>query len=181
MKKPIVVAVHKSSKHNFSKDTCLFVNLLAGLGIEGDAHMGEKVQHGYDVRKNPDKPNLRQVHLMHNELFDELKNDNYTVLPGQLGENITTANIDLLNLPKDTIMKFPSGASIQITGLRNPCTLIDKFQSGLMKALIDKDEDGNIIRKTGIMSIVLTNGLVHAGDEIEMVMPTAPFVKMGLV
>ena len=161
MKSPIVVAVHKSKVHNFSKETCLFINLLEGLGVEGDAHMGAKVQHVYQVRKNPNELNLRQVHLMHNELFDELKRDNYTVQPGQLGENITTAHIDLLNIPKDAILNFPSGASIQITGLRNPCKLIDQFQSGLMKVLIDRDKNGNVVRKTGIMSVVLSGGIVR--------------------
>lgn len=176
-----VVGVHKSPVHNFSKDSCDEITLLSGLGVKGDAHMGEKVKHRYDARKTPDKPNLRQVHLIHAELFQELKEKKFIVAPGQLGENITTQGIDLLNLPESTILKFKQGAQIQITGLRVPCKLINSLQSGLMQALLDKDANGNTIRKSGVMSIVLEGGNIRVGDTIELIYPPKPFIKLSTV
>lgn len=93
--------------------------------------------------------------MIHHELIQELSEKGFHVAPGVLGENITTQGIDLLALPEDTILRFPSGAEIQITGLRNPCPQIENFEKGLLSQVLDRDEQGNVVRKAGIMGIVL--------------------------
>jgi MOSC domain-containing protein YiiM len=136
--------------------------------------MGETVQHRSRVRKDPTQPNLRQVHLIHAELFDELRDKGFTVAPGDLGENITTSGIDLLALPTGTRLHFGSAAVIEVTGLRNPCIQIDRFQQGLMAATLDRDGDGNVVRKAGIMSVVIADGDVRPGDVVGIELPEAP-------
>ena len=154
---------------------------MKGLGVEGDAHMGEKVKHRSRVAKDPNQPNLRQVHLIHAELFEELAKKGFQVSNGQMGENITTYGIDLLSLPKDSILYIGSSAKVQVTGLRNPCKQIDSIQNGLMQAVLDKDESGNLIRKSGIMGIVLEGGAVKPNDEITVVLPSEPHIKLDRV
>lgn len=176
-----VVAVCFAPGNNFSKEPSLSIRLLPGLGVEGDAHMGEKVKHLYLARKNPDAPNLRQVHLMHSELFDEVRAKGFDVKPGDLGENITTAGIDLLGLSTGTRLHLGDDAVIEITGLRNPCHQIDSFQKGLLKATLDKDADGKLVRKTGIMSVVLAGGDVRPGDRIRVEVPDGPHQPLLLV
>jgi len=155
--------------------------LLKGLGVESDAHAGKKVKHRSRVAKDPNQPNLRQVHLIHSELFEELSEKGFQVSPGQMGENITTRGVDLLNLPKDTILFIGDTVKIQITGLRNPCKQIDSIKEGLMNAVLDKDEDGKLIRKAGIMGIVIEGGEVKTGDEISAKLPPKPFIKLERV
>jgi MOSC domain-containing protein YiiM len=169
-----VIAVSLSSTHSFSKPNQESIKLLTGLGVEGDTHLGEKVQHRSRVAKDPNQPNLRQVHLIHAELHDELREKGFDVSPGQMGENITTRGLDLLRLPTGTKLHLGSNAVVEVTGLRNPCTQLDDFQSGLMKAVLDKDEEGNLIRKAGIMGIVLSDGEVHVNDEIHAELPLEP-------
>jgi MOSC domain-containing protein YiiM len=169
-----VAAVSLRSGHHFSKTPSLGIRLLAGLGVAGDGHMGETVKHRSRVRKDPTQPNLRQVHLMHAELFDELRTGGYVVKPGDLGENITTTGIDLLALPTGTRLHLGASAVVEITGLRNPCIQLDTFQKGLMAATLDKDADGNLIRKAGIMSIVISQGDVRPGDAIRVELPDMP-------
>jgi MOSC domain-containing protein YiiM len=169
-----VAAVSLRSGHHFSKTPSLGIRLLAGLGVAGDGHMGETVKHRSRVRKDPTQPNLRQVHLMHAELFDELRTRGYVVKPGDLGENITTSGIDLLALPTGTRLHLGASAVVEITGLRNPCIQLDTFQKGLMAATLDKDADGNLIRKAGIMSIVISQGDVRPGDAIRVELPDMP-------
>lgn len=181
MNKAKIVAVSLSPKHNFSKENKEVINLIKGFGVEGDAHAGESVKHRSRFVKDRFIPNLRQVHLIHKELFDELADKGFQVNSGELGENITTENIDLLSLPKDTILKIGENAEIQITGLRNPCKQIDKFQDGLMQAVLDKDENGELVRKAGIMAIVIKNGEVKVGDFIEVKLPNEPFEKLDRV
>ncbi len=176
-----VKSVSKSKTHTFSKYNCDRIILLKGLGVEGDAHSGENVKHRSRVAKDPNQPNLRQVHLIHSELFNELKKKGFVVNDGDMGENITTQGIDLLNLPKDTIVSIGGTAKIKITGLRNPCKQIDSLQKGLMKAVLDKDEKGNIIRKSGIMGIVLEGGEVKTGDRIIVELPQKPYAKLERV
>ncbi|MEH2478663.1 MOSC domain-containing protein YiiM [Nitrobacteraceae bacterium AZCC 2146] len=176
-----VVAVCFRRGHHFSKTPSLSIRLLTGLGVEGDAHMGEKVQHLYLARKNPDAPNLRQVHLMHSELFDEVRAKGFDVKPGDLGENITTEGVDLLGLSTGTKLYLGDEAIIEITGLRNPCHQIDDFQKGLLKATLDKDADGKLVRKSGIMSVVLTGGDVRPGDTIRVEPPEGPHRPLLLV
>lgn len=171
MNNGIVTAVSISQNHTFSKLNQNSINLITGLGVAGDAHLGEKVKHRSRVAKDPSQPNLRQVHLIHSELHEELKDAGFKILPGQMGENITTNGIDLLALPTDTLLYLGDKAIVKITGLRNPCAQLDRFQSGLMAAVLDKDEEGNIIRKAGIMSIVIQGGEVKPGDTIKVKLP----------
>jgi MOSC domain-containing protein YiiM len=171
----IVMAVSSSPAHSFSKSNQESIKLLAGLGVEGDAHLGEKVQHRSRVAKDPNQPNLRQVHLIHAELHDELCERGFGVSAGQMGENITTRGIDLLGLPTNTRLHMGKTAIVQVTGLRNPCYQLDDFQKGLMKAVLDKDEQGNLIRKAGVMGIVLTDGEVYVNDDIHVELPPAPY------
>jgi len=171
---PRVVAVSLRRGHHFSKTPQLSIRLLPGLGVEGDGHMGALVKHRYDARRDPTRPNMRQVHLMHRELFDELRGKGFDVKPGELGENITTQGIDLLGLSTGTRLHLGDDAVIEITGLRNPCVQIDAFQKGLMAATLDKDADGHLVRKSGVMSIVLVGGDVRPGDAIRIVPPDGP-------
>ena len=169
--KPTVIHVSSSPTHTFSKPTQARIQLLAGLGVDGDAHLGETVKHRSRVAKDPTQPNLRQVHLIHAELHDELGKAGFTVAAGQMGENITTRGVDLLRLPTGTRLRFGEQAMVELTGLRNPCTQLDGIQSGLMQAVLDKDEQGNLIRKAGVMAIVLVGGEVKPGDPIEVTLP----------
>lgn len=171
---PRVVAVAARPGHHFSKTPCLSIHLSAGLGVDGDGHRGVTVKHRSRVRKDPTLPNLRQVHLIHAELFDEVRAKGFEVAPADLGENITTSGIALLALPTGTKLAIGDSAVVEITGLRNPCVQIDQFQSGLMHALLDRDADGNLIRKAGVMAIVHSSGEVHPGDQIEITLPDGP-------
>jgi MOSC domain-containing protein YiiM len=170
----VVTAVSLRKGHHFSKTNSLSIRLLKGLGADGDAHMGETVKHRSRVAKDPTQPNLRQVHLLHEELFDELRAKDFIVRPGEMGENVTTRGVDLLGLPTGTRLHLGEAAVIEITGLRNPCVQIDRFQKGLMAATLDRDADGHLIRKAGIMSVVLTEGDVRPGDAIKIELPAEP-------
>jgi MOSC domain-containing protein YiiM len=164
-----VTAVHARGTHAFSKETVPAISLIAGQGVAGDAHCGVTVKHRSRVARDPSQPNLRQVHLMHSELFDELARKGLPVVAGQMGENITTAGLDLLGLSEGTVLRIGERALVQITGLRNPCAQIDNFMPGLMAAVLDRDADGALVRKAGVMGIVLATGEVRAGDAIALV------------
>lgn len=178
---PKIIALSKSEKYTFHKYNCEQIKLLKGLGVEGDIHMGKTVKHRSRVAHDPSQPNLRQVHLIHSELLEELKEKGFIVKPGELGENITTAGIDLLGLSKGTILEIGETVKIEITGLRNPCKQLNTFQSGLLKAVIDKDEKGNLIRKSGVMSIVLEGGVVNVNDEIAVKVPEGSHIPLEKV
>lgn len=162
---PIVLAVSRSSRHEFSKHPLDEITLVAGLGVEGDSHFGAEVQHLSRIRQVPRPANLRQVHLMHAELFDQVAADGFTVAPGDLGENVTTRGLDLLALPTGTLLRLGAQAAVEITGLRNPCVQIDRFQDGLMTRLTPPTDDG-FARLAGVMSIVREGGPVRPGDPI---------------
>jgi MOSC domain-containing protein YiiM len=170
----VVTAVSLRRGHHFSKTNSLSIRLLKGLGVAGDAHMGKTVKHRSRVAKDPTQPNLRQVHLMHEELFNELAPKNFIVRPGDMGENVTTRGIDLLALPTGTRLHLGDSAVVEVTGLRNPCIQIDRFQKGLMSATLDKDTDGNLIRKAGVMSVVMVEGDVRPGDAVRVELPAGP-------
>jgi MOSC domain-containing protein YiiM len=161
-----ILALSSDSAHRFSKQPRESIRLIAGLGVEGDAHAGVTVQHLSRVVRDPSAPNLRQVHLIHAELFDELAAKGFTVAPGQLGENITTCGIDLLALSRGTRLRLGVEALIEITGLRNPCHQINGLASGLMDAVLDRAEDGSLVRKCGVMAVVVAGGEVRTGDTI---------------
>ena len=170
----IVMAVCLSSGHSFSKPAQERVRLLAGLGVEGDAHHGATVKHRSRVKRNPLTPNLRQVHLLHAELFAELFARDHPVFAGDMGENVTTRGVDLLALPTGTILRLGNEAQVEVTGLRNPCVQIDRFQPGLTQAVLDRDAQGNLVRKAGVMAVVRRGGVVRPGDAIEVVWPAPP-------
>lgn len=167
-----VVAVHRSARHTFSKFAEDAITLVEGLGVQGDAHAGAMVKHRSRVARDASQPNLRQVHLLQRELFDELMAAGFPVWPGDMGENITTAGIDLLGLPQGTLLHLGDGVVVRVTGLRNPCSQIDRFQPGLMKATLDRDAQGNLVRKAGVMGVVERGGEVRAGDAIRVELPT---------
>jgi MOSC domain-containing protein YiiM len=169
-----ILAVNSSPVHNFTKENKEVIRLLAGLGVEGDTHNGVTVQHRSRVARDPSQPNLRQVHLVHTELHRELQQAGFRVEAGAMGENITTEGINLLELPTGTRLKLGEEAVIEITGLRNPCVQLDGLQPGLMKAVLDRDEQGNLVRKAGVMAIVITGGEVRPGDPIAIKLPPAP-------
>ena len=177
----VVLAVSLSTRHTFSKQNQESIRLLAGLGVEGDAHLGKTIQHRSRVAIDPTQPNLRQVHLMHAELFDELQAANFTVSAGQMGENITTRGINLLALPTGTRLHLGDTAIVEVTGLRNPCVQLDHFQQGLMAALLGRDRRGNLIRKGGIMGIVLADGEVCPKDLIRVELPPMPYQALERV
>jgi MOSC domain-containing protein YiiM len=169
-----VVAVAASPAHHFSKQPQPVIRLVEGLGIEGDAHLGTTVQHRSRVRRDPTAPNLRQVHLIQSELFEEVRSAGHQVLPGALGENVTTAGVDLLALPVGTLLLLGQTAEVLVTGLRNPCRQIDDFQAGLLKRVLGRDADGALVRRAGVMGVVRRGGEVRAGDEVCVVLPSEP-------
>lgn len=175
MATPRVLAVHCSSSHSFSKHTEDHITLLEGLGVQGDAHAGATVKHRSRLARNAGAPNLRQVHLLQSELFDELMTADHPVWPGELGENISTRGIDLLALPTGTRLRLGDCATVEVTGLRNPCVQLDRFQPGLMKAVLGRDARGQTVRKAGVMAVVVQGGQVRAGDAIEVALPEAPW------
>jgi len=168
---PVVEAVSRDRAHRFSKPVTDHIVLIEGIGVEGDAHAGTTVQHRSRVARDPTQPNLRQVHLIHCELFDELAINGYGVAPGELGENITTRDLDLLGLSRGTRLRIGANAVVEITGLRNPCSQINGLADGLMKQTLGRDADGNVVRKAGVMGIVLRGGVVKPGDGIRIEAP----------
>ena len=171
---PVVVSVHVNGEHTMSKPPAESVELAEGLGVVGDAHFGATVQHRSRVRQDPKKPNLRQVHLIHAELLDELAERGLVVRAGQMGENIVTRGLDLLHLPKSTLLRLGDEALILITGLRNPCEQLNGIQPGLLSAVLDRDHDGALVRKAGVMAIVVNAGSVRPGDPITVQLPLEP-------
>ena len=173
-----VIAVSRNLGHTFSKPNEGSIRLLPGLGVEGDAHMGVTVKHRSRVAKDPTAPNLRQVHLIHAELHDELEAAGFRLSPGVMGENVTTRGVDLLSLPTGARLRLGAEAVVEITGLRNPCRQLNDFQPGLMAATLDRDAGGNLIRKAGIMGVVLAGGEIKPGDKIEVELPPEPYREL---
>jgi MOSC domain-containing protein YiiM len=173
-----VESVSRGATHTVIKGNQLSIQLIEGLGVEGDAHAGVTVKHRSRVAKDPSQPNLRQVHLIHAELHDELRASGIDVAPGQMGENITTRGVDLLALPTGARLCLGDSAIVEVTGLRNPCTQLDGIRPGLMAAVLDRDENGKLIRKAGIMGVVLASGQVAPGDSIEVELPAEPHRRL---
>lgn len=176
-----VIAVARRASHRFSKEVAEAITLREGLGVEGDAHAGVTVKHRSRVRADPTQPNLRQVHLIHAELFDEVAQNGFALDPGDLGENITTRGLDLLGLPRGTVLAIGAGVRLEVTGLRNPCSQIEKFRPGLLAQVLEKRPDGTLLRKAGIMSIVLAGGTVRAGDGVRAFLPPPPHLPLERV
>jgi MOSC domain-containing protein YiiM len=177
----MVVAVSRSGGHTLVKANQDKIGLIAGLGVEGDAHAGTTVKHRSRLARFAGHPNFRQVHLIHAELHDELKAKGFAVAPGQMGENVTTRGIDLLGLPTGARLCLGATAVIEVTGLRNPCAQLDRIQPGLMSATLERDRNGNLVRKAGIMAVVLTSGEVQGGDPIRIELPPEPHQPLAPV
>ncbi|MBZ5761739.1 MULTISPECIES: MOSC domain-containing protein [Rhizobium] len=169
-----VISVARDQVHQFSKAVVDRIEIVENLGVEGDAHAGVTVQHRSRVAVDPNQPNLRQVHLIERELLDELAGEGFELQPGDLGENILTEGISLLELPTDTILKIGPDVRLKVTGLRNPCAQIENFRTGLLKKVVYTGKDGNIVRKAGVMTIVLSGGRVQPGDQIAADLPPLP-------
>ncbi|HVX43433.1 MAG TPA: MOSC domain-containing protein [Mycobacteriales bacterium] len=174
MSEPTVIAVSSDARHRFSKPNQRRIRIVEGIGVEGDAHSGATVQHRSRVARDPSQPNLRQVHLIHAELHEELRDHGFTVTAGDMGENVTTRGVDLLGLPTGARLTLGPEAVIEITGLRNPCTQLNDFAPGLMKAVLGRDETGAVVRKAGVMAVVLRSGDVRPGDGIGVELPPRP-------
>ena len=177
----IVTAVSCNKAHTFSKPNESSIRLLTGLGVYGDAHMGETVKHRSRVAQDPTQPNLRQVHLIHAELHDKLREAGFNVSAGDMGENITTRGIYLLGLPRGARLHLGSAAVVEVTGLRNPCAQLDRFQPGLMAAVLGRDADGKLVRKAGVMGVVLAGGEVRPGDAVRVEEPPEPWERLERV
>ena len=171
--RPTVVAVHSNGKHDFSKTSKDSIRLIEGHGVEGDAHAGATDQHLFHIRQFGQTPNLRQVHLIQAELFEDLQTKGHIVKPGDLGENISTLGVNLLGLPAGARLRIGAEAVLEVTGLRNPCKQIENFQPGLLQHVVERDPTG-LVRKAGVMSIVLKGGVVKPGDEITVELPPPP-------
>lgn len=177
----VVIAVSSSGVYTFSKPNRDSIHLLAGLGVEGDVHAGVTVKHRSRMARDPEQPNLRQVHLIHSELHDELRAAGFDVSAGEMGENVTTRGVDLLALPTGARLTLGDTAIVEITGLRNPCYQLDDFQPGLLAAVLHRDEDGNLVRKAGVMAVVVTDGKVCPGDQIGVELPPEPHQPLAPV
>lgn len=175
---PRVIAVHRSASHTFSKNTVASITLVAGLGVDGDAHAGGTVRHRSRVAGDPTQPNLRQVHLVAAETLAALTAQGFDVAPGAIGENITTAGVDLLALPTGALLRLGPDALVAITGLRNPCRQLDGFAPGLMGALIDRDASGDARYRAGVMAVVVQGGVVPADAPITVGLPPQPHLPL---
>lgn len=176
----LVVAVCSDANHRFGKHSTSSIEILADFGVHGDAHGGDTVQHRSRMRQDPSQPNLRQVHLIHAELLEELDRKGFEVNPGDLGENITTRGVDLLRLGRDTLLRIGPDAVLSVTGLRNPRGQIDTFAPGLLSELVEKTSD-QIVRKAGIMCVAMRGGTVRPGDDIHVERPEGPHIPLGRV
>jgi MOSC domain-containing protein YiiM len=176
-----VSAVSSSGTYTFTKPNRADITLVAGLGVEGDVHAGTTVKHRFRMEKDPSQPNLRQVHLLHEELFEEVRAAGFEVAAGELGENVTTRGIDLLGLPVGTRLRLGARAVVEVTGLRNPCAQIDAFRKGLLKQVVGRDAEGRPAFRSGIMSIVLTGGVVRPGDPVTVELPDGPHRPLEIV
>ncbi|MGW0422821.1 MOSC domain-containing protein [Streptomyces sp. NPDC003015] len=176
-----ITAVSSNGTYSFTKPNRESITLLAGFGVEGDVHGGTTVKHRFRMRKDPSQPNLRQVHLMHEELFEELREAGFEVGAGQLGENVTTRGVDLLGLPVGTLLHLGDEAVVEVTGLRNPCAQIDGFQKGLLKQVVGRSDDGRALFRSGIMSVVVSGGVVRAGDAVGVELPEGPHRALDIV
>ena len=177
-----VEAVSSGTSHGIGKENGDVIRLVEGHGVDGDVHAGVTVKHRSRVRKDPTQPNLRQVHLIHRELHEELAAQGFReIAPGEMGENVTTSGVDLLALPSGARLRLGADAVVEVTGLRNPCKQLDGLAPGLMKATLERDDDGELVRKAGVMGVVVEGGEVRPGDPIAVELPAGPHVRLAPV
>jgi MOSC domain-containing protein YiiM len=176
-----VVGLASDDRHRFSKEPRTTLTLLENHGVRGDAHAGATVQHRSRAAQHPSPPNLRQVHLLHSEFFDLAAEQGYRLTGGDLGENILTAGLDVLALPRDTVLHLGSHAAVRVTGLRNPCWQIDRFRKGLLRVAVSRGADGEVVRRTGVMGVVTASGSVELGDPIRVTLPPEPHAALERV
>ncbi|MDH6516370.1 MOSC domain-containing protein YiiM [Streptomyces sp. SAI-208] len=176
-----ITAVSSNGTYSFTKPNREAITLLAGFGVAGDVHGGATVKHRFRMRKDPSQPNLRQVHLMHAELFEELRAAGFEVGAGELGENVTTRGVDLLGLSVGTRLHLGDEAVVEVTGLRNPCAQIDRFRKGLLKEVVGRGPDGAARFRSGIMSVVVVGGVVRPGDTVGVEAPPGPHRPLDIV
>lgn len=177
----IVLSVSRCGAHAFSGEAQDGIRLLAGLGVEGDAHLGAAVQHRSQAERDPGAPNLRQVHLIQAELQDALRAAGFRVWPGAMSENVTTTGLDLIGLPQGSRLRLGAEAVVAVTGLCNPCVQLDRFQPGLMTAVLARDAAGKLVRKAGVMAVVVAEGWVRPGDPIGVELPAGPRLRLERV
>jgi MOSC domain-containing protein YiiM len=177
----VVIAVCRSDRHAMRKDPCAEIELVAGLGVAGDTHAGVTVQHRSRVAQDPSQPNLRQVHLIHAELHEALRAAGFAIDAGAMGENVTTRGVDLLGLPAGARLRLGDAAVVEVTGLRNPCAQLEGVAPGLMRAVLDRDESGALVRKAGVMAVVIAGGRVRPGDAVRVELPPPPHAKLAPV
>jgi MOSC domain-containing protein YiiM len=177
----VVEAVSRSGTHGIGKDVDERIRLIENLGVEGDVHAGRTVRHLSRMKRQPATPNLRQVHLIAGELHDELRAAGYDVAPGRMGENVTTRDLDLLSLPAGTRLALGAEAVVEVTGLRNPCRQLERIGTGLMAAVLDRDDAGGLVRRAGIMAVVVRGGDVRPGDGIRVELPSPPHRRLEAV
>lgn len=175
---PVIVALARNGEHRFYKQPVPDLTLIAGQGVLGDAHCGVTVKHRSRVARDPTQPNLRQVHLIGAELLDEVTAKGLPVAPGEMGENVTLRGLDLLSLPRGTVLHLGREAAIELTGLRNPCAQIDAFRPGLLAEMLPRGADGQVIRRAGVMAVVRNGGVIRVGDAVAVVLPDAPHQPM---
>lgn len=176
-----LISVNANGEHTFSKHAAGEIELVAGVGVIGDAHAGARVRHRSRVARDPDQPNLRQVHLVDTSLFDELAAAGRHVGPGDLGENLTTEGLDLLGLPTGSLLAIGSTVLLALTGCRNPCGQINGFQSGLLDVVLGRAPLGSPRRSVGPMAVVVSGGTVRPGDEIRIALPPEPHLALERV
>jgi MOSC domain-containing protein YiiM len=168
-----VLGVSSNAQHAFSKSPKPYITLVENHGVEGDAHAGRHVRHRFIARVWPARANNRQVHLIRAELFEELSEAGHSVGPGDLGENITTSGVDLEHLPLGTRLYFGETAVVELTGLRTPCALIDRFQKGLRSKMISGTTAPKF--KCGVHGVVLAGGRIEPGDDARVEAPSQAF------
>lgn len=171
-----VSGVSSDAEHRFSKPPKQHITLVENHGVEGDAHAGKHVRHRFIAKVRPMQANRRQVHLIRAELFDELREAGHPIGPGDLGENVTTAGLKLEHLPLGTRLHLGETAVVELTGLRTPCALIDRFQKGLRKKML-----GGVLRpkyKCGVLGVVVAGGRVEPGDRVRVEAPPPPFAPL---
>lgn len=176
-----ITAVSSNGSYSFTKPNRDSITLISGFGVQGDVHGGATVKHRSRMRRDPSQPNLRQVHLIHEELFEEVREAGFEVVAGGLGENVTTRGVDLLGLPAGTLLRLGDEAVVEVTGLRNPCAQIDGFDKGLLQQVVGRDAAGRAVFKTGIMSVVVSGGVVRPGDPVAVELPDGPHRALEIV